>query len=70
MTFGVESAVVVVVGKEGDGTVGVVAGAVGFEAAVLVVVVEGGGSGGGAVEVVATRSQEGHMVSVVAGSCM
>lgn len=33
-------------------------------AAAVVVVVEG------AVEVVATRSQEGHMVSVVAGSCM
>lgn len=26
--------------------------------------------GGGAVEAVATRSQDGHMVKVVAGSCM
>lgn len=47
----------VVVEVDGTGTAAAAAAAV-------VVVVEG------AVEVVATRSQEGHMVSVVAGSCM
>lgn len=49
----------VVVEVDGTGTAAAAAAA-----AAVVVVVEG------AVEVVATRSQEGHMVSVVAGSCM
>lgn len=38
------------------------------EGSVAVVAVEA--AAGGAVEVAATRSQEGHMVRVVAGSCM